>query len=187
MPSPSTSPLGPSGVTSNAQKYPDRVSGLILINPYASNETYSRRIQEAKRSGLRDDEFWAKVSSYEIKTGTAMENEIYSYFVTSCDVRNKAELEVKMLQRIWRDPQSTSIQIPAFDIRGESKSNVPALMFFAPKKNKLTGYDDIKRLSKYYRRRIVVKLKKSARLPFMEEPEMFEEALRLFIDKFNIK
>ena len=30
-----------------AQKYPDRVSGMILLNPYASNETYSKRIEEA--------------------------------------------------------------------------------------------------------------------------------------------
>jgi len=170
-----------------AQKYPDRVAGLILLNPYASNETYGRRIQEALRSGLRDDEFWAKVSSYQLKAGTAIENEIYGYFVSSCDVHNKSELELAMLRRIWRDPNSGSIAIPPFDIRGEESSKAPALMFFSPKKNKLTGYDDIKRLKKYYRKNIIVKLKKSSRLPFMEEPEKFEEALRLFLDKYNIK
>ena len=56
-------------------------------------------------------------------------------------------------------------------------------MFFARKDNKLTGYDDINRLKRYYTNNIVVKLKKSARLPFMEEPEKFEEALRIFVDK----
>ena len=45
------------------------------------------------------------------------------------------------------------------------------MMFFSPKNNKLTGYDDINRLKRYYPKNITVKLRKSARLPFMEEPD----------------
>ena len=82
---------------------------------------------------------------------------------------------------------ATTIVIPAFDIRGEESSKAPALLFFSPKKNKLTGYDDIRKLQKYYRKNITVKLRKSARLPVMEEPEKFEEALRAFLDKYQIK
>jgi pimeloyl-ACP methyl ester carboxylesterase len=166
-----------------AQKYPDRVSGLILLNPYASNETYGKRIDEAKRTGDPDDELWAKVSSYEIKIGSRQEGEQYGYFVASTMVKDQADLELAMLRRIWRDPAGTSIAIPEFDIRGEETSRTPVLMFFAPKTNKLTGYDDINRLKRFYPNNIVVKLRKSTRLPFVEEPEKFEEALRIFVDK----
>jgi len=167
-----------------AQKYPDRVSGLMLLNPYASNDTYGKRIDEAKRSGNPDDEFWAKVSSYEIKMATRGESEVYGYFTSSATIQNKSDVELGMLRRVWRDPSATSIAIPPFDIRGENTSKTPALMFFARKNNKLTGYDDIKRLKRFFPRNITVKLKKSARLPFMEEPAKFEEAMRLFVDKY---
>ncbi|MHC4954851.1 MAG: HEAT repeat domain-containing protein [Planctomycetota bacterium] len=167
-----------------AQKYPDRVSGMILLNPYASNETYSKRIEEAKRSGHPDDEFWAKVSSYEIKAATTAESEVYDWFRSSTYVYDKSDIELGVLRRVWRDPQAVSIQVPPFDIRGENTSKTPVLMFFSRKNNKLTGYDDINRLKRFFPRNITVKLKKSARFPFMEEPALFEKALRAFVDKY---
>ena len=171
-----------------AQKYPDRVSGLILLNPYASNKTFSKRVDEAMRSGDPDAEFWAKVTRKQIKPTTALEREKLGYYRDSAALKNKAELEIAMLRRIWHDPRQTEgITIPDFDIRGEEKSSIPALMFFSPKSNKLTGADDIKKLKRYYRRNITVRLRKSARLPFMEEPELFEEALRKFVDKYNLE
>jgi len=165
-----------------AQKYPDRVSGLIFINPFASNETFRKHIDEAKRSGNPDDEFWAKVSSYEIKIGTQKEGQTYNYFRDCTAVKDQADLELSMLRRIWPDPNGTSVEIPAFDIRGEDKATVPVLMFFPPKDNKLGGADDIGRLKRYYMNNIVVQLRKSAQLPFMEEPDTFEKALRAFVD-----
>jgi pimeloyl-ACP methyl ester carboxylesterase len=167
-----------------AQKYPDRVSGLILLNPYASSETYSKRIDEAKRSGHPDDEFWAKVSSYEIKAKTRAEGEQYGWFVHSTYVKDTSDIELGILREIWRDPNGSGIAIPEFDIRGEEKSRTPVMMFFSQKNNKLTGYDDINKLKRYYPKNITVKLKKSSRLPFMEEPAKFEEALRVFVDKY---
>ncbi|MHC4940186.1 MAG: hypothetical protein ACYTHK_14655 [Planctomycetota bacterium] len=167
-----------------AQKYPDRVSGLIMINPYASNETFGRRIDEAMRSGHPDDEFWAKVSRKEIKPKTRPESEQYDWFRCTTMVRNKADIEIGLLRQIWNDPQATSITIPAFDIRGENTSKTPALMFFPRKNNKLTGYDDINRLKRFFPKNITVKLKKSARLPFMEEPATFEKAVRAFVDRY---
>jgi len=166
-----------------AQKYPDRVSGLILLNPYASNETYGKHIDEALRSGDADAEFWAKVSRYEIKISSPREGERYAYYVNTEWPEDKSDIEMAMLKQIWHDPNSTSIEIPPFDIRGEDTSRTPVLMFFSPKDNKLTGYGDMGRLKKYYPNNIIVKLSKSAWLPFMEEPEKFEEALRLFVDR----
>jgi len=167
-----------------AQKYPDRVSGMILMNPYASNETYGKRIDESIRSGNPDDEFWAKVSSYQLKAQTREEGEVYSWFVASCDVKDQSDIELGLLQQLWADPQSRSIEIPPFDIRGDDTSRTPVLMFFSPKNNKLTGYDDINRLKRFYPKNITVKLKKSSRMPFMEEPDTFEKALRAFVDRY---
>jgi len=167
-----------------AQKYPDRVSGLILMNPYASNETFSKRIDEAMRSGHPDDEFWAKVSRYEIKAKTQAESEVYDWFRTTTFVKDESDIEVGLLRTIWRDPQSRSIEIPPFDIRGDNTSRTPALMFFAPKNNKLTGYDDINRLKRFYPKNVTVKLRSASRLPFMEEPDTFEKALRAFVDRY---
>jgi pimeloyl-ACP methyl ester carboxylesterase len=167
-----------------AQKYPDRVSGLILLNPYASNDTFHKRIEEAKRSGNPDDEFWAKVSSREIKTKTRAEGEQYGWFVDTAWLKDKSDMEIGILKTVWREANGTTIQIPQFDIRGEEKSRTPVMMFFSRKNNKLTGYDDINKLKRYYPRNITVKLKKSSRLPFMEEPAKFEEALRVFVDKY---
>jgi len=167
-----------------AQKYPDRVSGLIMLNPFASNETFGRRIDEAMRTGDPDDEFWAKVSRKQIKPTTAIESARYSYFNCSAYLKDTSDLEIAMLRRIWVDPGGSTIVIPPFDIRGEDTSKTPALIFFAQKQNKLQGIDDMNKFKRYYPKNIVVKLKKSARLPFMEEPENFEKALRLFVDKF---
>jgi len=167
-----------------AQKYPDRVSGMLLLNPYASNETYSKRIAEAKRSGNPDDEFWAKVSSYEIKTSTRAEGEVYGYFTASTCVHNKSDIELGVLRTLWRDPNASSIAIEPFDIRGDNTSRTPALLMFARKNNKLTGYDDIKRLQRFFPKNITVKLKKSSRLPFMEEPAFFEKVLREFVNRY---
>jgi pimeloyl-ACP methyl ester carboxylesterase len=169
-----------------AQKYPDRVHGLILINPYASNEQYSKAIDEAKRSGDPDAEFWGKVSSYEIRIGSRIEGEIYDYYRSSAYLapKNRDDLELGMLRRVWMDPGATSIAIPEFDIRGEETSRIPTLMFFAAKSNELKDADGINRLQRYYPSNVIVKLRsKSARLPFMEDPETFEKALRTFIDK----
>jgi len=169
-----------------AQKYPDRVAGLILLNPYASNETFRRRIEEALRSGDPDAEFWGKVSSRQIKPGSRIEGEIYDHYRTSAHLapRNRSDLEIGILRRVWTDPDSTSIVIPEFDIRGEETSRVPCLMFFANKNNELTGVDDISRLKRYYPNHIVVNGRsKFARMPFMEYPEVFEKALRTFIDR----
>jgi len=167
-----------------AQKYPDRVSGMILMNPYASNETYGKRIDEAMRSGNPDDEFWAKVSSYQLKSKTQAEGEVYQWFVSSTFVKDESDIELGLLQDLWRDPQARSIEIPPFDIRGENTSQTPVLMFFSQKNNKLTGFDDINRLKRFFPKNITVKLKKSARLPFMEEPQTFEKALRAFVDRY---
>jgi len=169
-----------------AQKYPDRVHGLILLNPYASNETFTRRIDEAKRSGNPDAEFWAKVSSYEIKIGSRIEGEVYDYYRSSAYLarKNRADLELGVLRGVWRDPNGTSIAIPAFDIRGEETSRAPALMYFSHKNNELTGYGDKNRLARYYPSHVVVPGgTKAAHLPFMEAPELFEKGLRAFIDK----
>ena len=170
-----------------AQKYPEHVAGLILIKPMASDETFGRRIDEAMRSGLRDDEFWAKVSSRQIKPGTPLERQQLRYFNGTAMLANQKDIEISMLSRIWVDPGATTIVIKAFDIRGEETSKAPALLFFLPKKNKWTNYDDVRRLQKYYKKNITVKLRKSAALPFMEEPEKFEEALRAFLEKYKIR
>jgi len=170
-----------------AQKYPDHVAGLILIKPLASSETFTRRIDEAMRSGLRDDEFWAKVSRREIKPGTHYERQQLWYFNGTTQIANKSDIEIAILRRVWRDPGATSIVIPQFDIRGEATSKIPTLLWITPKKNKFTNYDDMKRLQKYYRKNITVKQRKSAMLPFMEEPEVFEEALRKFLQKYKIR
>jgi hypothetical protein len=157
---------------------------MILMNPYASNETYGKRIDEAMRSGNPDDEFWAKVSSYQLKSKTQAEGEVYQWFVSSTFVKDQSDIELGLLQELWRDPQSRSIEIPPFDIRGENTSRTPVLMFFSQKNNKLTGYDDINRLKRFYPKNVTVKLRKSARLPFMEEPQTFEKALRAFVDRY---
>jgi pimeloyl-ACP methyl ester carboxylesterase len=167
-----------------AQKYPDRVSGLILLNPWATDDTFKKHIDTMMRSGDPDEEFWAKVSSYQIKTNTPLEYERYDYIRTTAWLKNKADMEVYFLKRIWRQPGGSSTGIEAFDMRGDSVSRTPCLMFFSPKKNKLTGYGDMKRLRKFYPRNITAQLKKSAWLPFMEEPQTFEKGLTAFVDKY---
>jgi pimeloyl-ACP methyl ester carboxylesterase len=167
-----------------AEKYPDKISGLILLEPYASDDTYGEHIDAAKRSGDPDAEFWAKVSSYEIKIANQLEGEKYAWYVYNAWIQDQSDIEIALLEKIWQIDGASSIAIPEFDIRGENTSNIPVLMFFSEEKNHLTGFGDIKRLQKNYPKNIVVKLRKSARLPFMEEPDKFEEALRMFVDKF---
>ena len=131
-------------VAKYAQKYPDRVQGLIFIETYASHETFSKRIDEAMRSGDPDAEFWAKVSRREIKMGSRIENEVYGYYrdTAALGPKNRGDMEIGILRRIWRDPNGTDIAIPEFDIRGEDTSRVPVLIYFAKKGNELTGVDD---------------------------------------------
>jgi pimeloyl-ACP methyl ester carboxylesterase len=167
-----------------AQKYPDRVQGLIFIETYASRETFSKLLDKAKRSGDPDAEFWAQVSTYEVKIGSRIEGEIYAWFrdTASLAPKNRGDMEVGILRRIWRDPNASSIQIPEFDIRSEEVSRIPCLMYFAHENNELTGYDDLNRLKRYYPRHVIVPGgDKFARLPFMEAPEEFEKALREFL------
>ncbi len=169
-----------------AQKFPDRLMGLILLDPYASHETYTKAIDAAKRSGDPDAEFWGKVSSYEIKTGSDLENEVYDYVRTSAYLssKNQDDIEIGMLRRVWRDPNGTSIAIPDFDIRGEETSRIPALIFLPGKDNPLMAFDDLGRLQRFYPKNVLVKGgDKFAYLPFMEAPDMFEAGLRAFIDK----
>ncbi|MGH7162302.1 MAG: hypothetical protein ACREID_02370 [Planctomycetota bacterium] len=168
------------------QKYPDRVSGLVMINPYATHETYSRRVDEALRSGDPDEEFWGKVSSKQLKPATALEQERYDYVRWSALIHDQSDLELAFLARLWDDPNGVTITIPKFDIRsGEGQAKLWALMFFPPKNNKLGGFEDKNRLSRFYPKNICVDLKKSAMLPFMEEPAKFEEAMRTFFDKLG--
>jgi hypothetical protein len=57
-------------------------------------------------------------------------------------------------------------------------------MTFSPEWNPPTGIDNLNRLARHFPRHLVVKLRKSARLPFMEEPERFGSALRVFVSKY---
>ncbi len=165
-----------------AQKYPDRVLGLILLNPYASNDTYGKRLDELVRSDDPDDEFWAKVNRKEIRPASPLESERFDYTDCSVRVRDQIDLEVAFLRNFWRDPQGT-LAVPEFDIRGENVSRVPVLMFFENESNRLQTADDINRMKRFYVDNITATCKKSARMPFMEEPDFFEKALRSFVDK----
>lgn len=167
-----------------AQKYPDRVLGLILMNPYCTNQTFRKRIDELMRSGDPDDEFFAKVSSRQIKMTSELEGDRYDYVRTSASVFDQSDLEVYFLRKVWRDPNGVTIVIPDFDIRsGQNLSRVPVLLFFEDKVNKLTTIDDLNELQKFYVNNFTARLKRSSRLPFMEEPAFFEEALRKFVDQ----
>ncbi len=165
-----------------AQKYPDRVSGLIFLNPFATNETFGKHIDEALRSGNLDDEFWGKVCRRQIKPASTKEWQKHDYVRDSTLIKDMSDLELMMLRRIWVEPGAETIVIPQFDIRGEETSRTPVMMFFAPKDKNMSGADDIGRLKRYYPHNIIVQLKKSAQLPFMEEPDTFEKALRAFVD-----
>jgi pimeloyl-ACP methyl ester carboxylesterase len=173
-----------------AQKYPNCVQGLILIDPYAEDDTFSKAIDSAKRSGDPDQEFWAKVSSYEVKAATTLEQEQYGYVMATYFLggKNRDDIEVGILQRVWRDPNGTGVQVGGdgadFDIRGEDTSRIPALIFLPGEKNELKAFDDLGRLQRFYPRNVIVKGgDKFGYLPFMEQPEMFEDGLRQFIDK----
>ncbi|MFQ5843817.1 MAG: HEAT repeat domain-containing protein, partial [Planctomycetota bacterium] len=165
-----------------AQKYPDHVLGLILLNAYASNETFSKRIDELLRSDNPDYELWAKVSRKLIRPGSALEWERYNYVRDTAKLKDTSDVEIQFLRRIWRDPTGVTIMIPDFDIRGERTTQVPTLLFFAPKSNIATGIDGMRRMRRYYKNAYTVRLKQSARLPFMEEPEKFTEFLKKFRD-----
>ena len=166
-----------------AQKYPDRVLGLILLNPWGSNETYGKRLDELIRSDDPDEEFWAKVNRKQIRIANPQEGMQYEYISSSVRVRDQTDLEVSCLRGFWRDPEGTTVVVPEFDIRGDNTSRVPVLMYFENEANRLQTTDDLKRMQRYYVDNITVTCKKSARLPFMEESEIFEKALRMFVEK----
>jgi pimeloyl-ACP methyl ester carboxylesterase len=169
-----------------AQKYPERVQGLIFIAPYASNETFRKAIESALRSGDLDAEFWGKVSSRQIKMASQLEGEIYSYYQYSAFLspKNRDDIELGVLDSVWHDPKATGIVIPEFDIRGEETSRIPALIYLPGKDNELMAFEDLGRLQRYYPKNVIVKGgDKFAFLPFVEQPEMFEQGLRAFVDK----
>jgi len=173
-----------------AQKYPDRVQGLILLDPYAQDDSFHKAVEAAKRSGDPDAEFWGKVSSYDLKAATPLENQVYSYVMTSyfLDAKNRDDIEAGILQKVWDDPNGSSIQVAGdgadFDIRGEETSRIPALIYLPGKGNELMAYDDLSRLQRFYPKNVrVLGGGKFAYLPFMEAPDMFEQGLRAFIDK----
>jgi pimeloyl-ACP methyl ester carboxylesterase len=173
-----------------AQKYPEHVQGLILLDPYAQDDTYTKAVHAAKRSGDPDAEFWGKVSSYELRAVAPLEIEVYDYVTTTYFLgpKNRDDIEAGILQKVWDDPNGTWVQVSGegadFDIRDGETSRVPTLIFVPGKDNELMAHDDLERLRRYYTRNSVVDGgDKFAYLPFMEQPDMFEQGLRLFIDK----
>jgi pimeloyl-ACP methyl ester carboxylesterase len=169
-----------------AQKYPDRVQGLVLLDPYASNETFGKAIDSALRSGDPDAEFWGKVSRREIKPASPLEGEQYDYVRCNwyLDPKNRDDIEMGIIRRVWNDPDAESIVVPQFDIRGDDTSRIPALIYMPSKDNELMPADDLSRLQRFYPRNVIVKgAGKFGYMPFMEAPELFEAGLRAFIDK----
>ncbi len=169
-----------------AQKFPDRVQGLILLDPYATNETFSKAIDAALRSGDPDAEFWGKVSRREIKPASPLESEQYDYCRTTWYLapKNRDDIEMGILRRVWDDPGAESILIPQFDIRGDETSRCPALIYLPGKDNELMAFDDLNRLQRFYPKNVIVKGgDKFAYMPFMEAPDLFEQGLRAFFDK----
>jgi pimeloyl-ACP methyl ester carboxylesterase len=173
-----------------AQKFPDRLQGLILLDPYASDDTFGKAIDAAKRSGDVDAEWWAKDASYEVKSATPLEFEQCAYCVNTWWLapKNRDDLEMGILRSIWRDPNGTRVQVGGsgadFDIRGEDTSRIPALIYLPGKDNELMAFEDMGRLQRFYPKNVLVKGgDKFAYLPFMEAPDLFEAGLRAFIDK----
>jgi pimeloyl-ACP methyl ester carboxylesterase len=172
-----------------AQKYPDRVQGLILLDPYAQDDTFGKAVDAAKRSGDIDAEFWGKVSSYEVKPATELEVEQcrYCWQTWWLAPKNRDDMEMGMLRRVWDDPKAVRIQVAGdgadFDIRGEETSRAPALIFLPNKDNELMAFDDLQRLQRFYPKNVIAKGgDKFAYLPFMEAPDMFEDGLRKFVE-----
>jgi pimeloyl-ACP methyl ester carboxylesterase len=170
-----------------AQKFPDRVQGVVLLDPYATHETYTKANDAALRSGDPDAEFWGKVNRREIKTASPLESEQYGYVWCTyyLDPKNRDDIEMGILNRVWHDPDGETIVIPQFDIRGDDTSRTPALIYMPHKDNELMACDDISRLQRFYPKNVFVKgsVYKFAFMPFMEAPEAFEQGLRAFIDK----
>ncbi len=173
-----------------AQAHPDRVLGLILISPYAQDDTYGKAIDAAKRSGDLDAEYWAKVASYEAKPATSLESEICAYKSDTWWLaqKNRDDIEIGILRRVWRDPNAVRVQVGGgeakFDIRGEDTSRIPALIYLPGKDNELMAFDDLGRFQRFYPKNVIVKGgDKFAYLPFMEAPDLFEQGLRQFVEK----
>ena len=104
----------PEGIAPEVSAVATTGDGRLII-AFRLGTIWWKRIDEALRSGDPDAEFWGKVSRKQIKIASRIEGEIYNYYrnTGALGPKNRADMEIGILKRIWADPHGTTSSSPA--------------------------------------------------------------------------
>jgi pimeloyl-ACP methyl ester carboxylesterase len=186
-----------------AAKYPKNVVGLIFVAPISSDKEYgaaTKRMKDiANKTGDIELEHYALTRTFNTQTGESTHDE---YHKTKNLPKPEGEDEaihrkdfdlffndrmdslLEQLYPIAYNPPG-SVAIPDFSVAKEGKVGVPVLVV-SGKHSIYTSESDCALVAKQYGAQLV-SFEKSACVPFVEEPQKFNEVVKNFLTKHLAK
>ncbi len=183
-----------------AEKFPERVAGLILVSPWSSDQAYGAALRRLEADGEKhnDVELVRHAQSLQIvdggpkyDLGTKSREEQIAIGLQkrwSLYFRDYRDSEMTMLFYggidTAKDPTRDGIiradlgsaVVPPVDVTGGSKSRVPAVIFLGDA-SRYTSRADVDLIAGHYATGLVVPMGKTSRMPWIEENGRFLKAL----------
>jgi pimeloyl-ACP methyl ester carboxylesterase len=168
-----------------AFRYPDRASGLVLLNGWIDADSYAAALARAAERGSPDERTAARS-------------------LLGLDPSARDEREERWMARVWldhrlldrsdllghdawtraRDAQGFA-SIPPLRLDRSTKIDVPALFLF-PAGSPLSGHFEAQRVRDSFPRAIVATLEDTRGFSWVDRHEEFHRVVRGFVDRFRL-
>jgi pimeloyl-ACP methyl ester carboxylesterase len=165
--------------------YPDRCSGLILIDTPLDKQAYAEALRRGAAHGDANEKFAARTLLRE--TSVPFDERLLDR-LHAIDLEegflDPADLEIGWLYARARDPQGFAI-VPEISWSRHHQLDVPALFVFSAS-NPMSGHVDAERIQRIFPRSMVAPIRETRGMPFVEENAKFHEVIVAFLERFGL-
>ncbi len=165
--------------------YPDRCSGLVLIDTHLDKLAYADALRRGAARGDATEQFVAKTllrqTNAPFDEGTL--TKLHAIGLTQ-GFWDPADLEIAWLFHRARDPQGFAT-VPEIAWSRHRKVDVPAL-FLTSASSAFSGHVDAERIQRIFPRSMVAPIRETRAMPYVEENAKFHEVVAAFLQRFGL-
>jgi len=165
--------------------YPDRCSGLILIDTALDKLAYAEALRRGAARGDTNERFVARTllgeTSAHFDEGTLAQLHAIGLAQAFCD---PSDLEIAWLYHRARDPQGFAT-VPEISWSRHREVDVPALFVYSAS-SPFSGHVDAERIQRIFPRSMVAPIRETKAMPFIEENAKFHEVIAAFLERFGL-
>ena len=168
-----------------AVQYPDRCSGLVLIDTHLDKQAYADALRRGAVRGDPSEQFVANTLLRQ--TGAPFDERTLAKLHAiglQAGFLDPADLEIAWLYHRARDPQGFAT-VPEIAWSRHRRIDVPAL-FVTSASSAFSGHVDAERIQRIFPRSIVAPIRETRAMPYVEENAKFHEVVAAFLRRFGL-